>query len=80
MTYPVDTLILYESEEEIDDPVEHTSVSKGAVGVAKWRDRRTGNYFVKWRGGLCCYVPAESIRPLTDDEKRLFIVRYVMES
>lgn len=76
---PADTLVMYDAEYGVFDPDEY-GVSKGTVGLAKWRDRESGNYFVKWRGGLCCYVPAESIHVLTDDEKREFIVRYVMES
>lgn len=52
----------------------------GAVGVTCWRDRESGNYFVRWQGRISCYVGEEEIREMTEDEKKLFLVRTVMES
>lgn len=73
------TLVVYVSNVEIRDG-DGLSLKKGTVGAVSWRDRDTGNYLVRWRGGLSCHVPGEDLRELTQDERNELIVRYVMES
>ncbi len=64
----------------VGDDEDMLSVKKGTVGVACWRDRESGNHFVRWQGGLSCYVEESDIMIMTEDEKKLFLVRTVMES